>query len=154
MIALQDAEVEFIRNSLTPVVEVVQGDSGRELRCNITDMDIPDNSTARIYGVKPSKVEFLYDCTISDQYVSVELTNQMLAEIGDVKFQILITDLSGKEVTSQVGILKVGESLISTSAIESTNEFTALEIALQKIDNMVLKTDEITNTEIDTVLGG
>lgn len=110
-------------------VEVIQADSGRKLKCQIMDMTIPEGCTARVYGKKPSGAEIYNDCTIKGNAVIVELTTQFLAEIGTVPAQVELTK-EGDTVTSFEFLLVVKRSLVKGSAIESSNEFTALENAL------------------------
>lgn len=115
-------------------VDVVEGDSGRKIRCKMEDMTIPTDSVARIYAEKPSGLKVYNDCTISDGYVVAELTTQMTAEVGSTQCQIEIT--SGDEnVTSFEFELKVHKKLKDSGSIESTNEFTALEEALKKAES-------------------
>lgn len=115
-------------------IDVIEGDSGRKIRCNIGDMKIPDGSTARIYARKPSGLEIYNDCTIEDGCVIVELTTQMTAEQGSTRCQVEITN-SGENVTSFEFELRVHAKLKSSGSVESTNEFTALENALANAQN-------------------
>lgn len=110
-------------------INAVQGDSGRILRCKVTDMSIPSGSTARICARKPSGAKVYNSCNISGNTVEVELTTQMLAEIGKTQAQIEVT-YSGKRITTFKFVIDVEECLVDNSSIESTNEFTALEKAL------------------------
>lgn len=118
-------------------VDVIEGDSGRKIRCDIGDMKIPDGSTARIYARKPSNLEIYNDCTIEDGCVIVELTTQMTAEIGDTRCQVEVTNAE-ENVTSFEFTLKVHAKLKSSGSIESTNEFTALENALENAQNFAI----------------
>ena len=76
----QVLEIQTGRTGLQKRIEAVQGDSGRTLKCIITDMTIPAGAVARIYAVKPSGSEVYNDCTISENTVEIELTTQLLAE--------------------------------------------------------------------------
>ena len=116
-------------------VPVVQSDSGRKLCCRITDMVLKDTYKARIYAVKPAKKEIYNDCTIDGNAVVVELDDQILAEVGHVGCQIKITNEEGKKVSSFEFTLDVKKDLMSESAIESSNEFTALDNALKDAKN-------------------
>lgn len=110
-------------------VEVIQADSGRQMKCQIMDMTVPEGCTARVYGKKPSGAEIYNDCSIKGNAVIIELTTQFLAEIGTVPAQVELTK-EGNTVTSFEFLLVVKRSLVKSSAIESSNEFTALEKAL------------------------
>lgn len=126
----QVIEIRAGSSGIPARIEAVQVDSGRKLKCFLTDMTIPEGAVARIYGEKPSKLEIYNDCEISGNQVIVELTTQFLAEIGTVACQVEITH-EGKKVTSFDLFVVVKKSRVSGSAIESTNEFTALEEALR-----------------------
>lgn len=114
-------------------IEAVQGDSGRIVRCIIADMILLEGSTVRLYAKKPSGAEIYNDCEISGNTVLIELTTQILAETGKTCCQIEIA-YSGKTVTSFEFFIIVKKRLKSDSAIESTNEFGALEEALKKVE--------------------
>lgn len=126
----QVIEIRAGSSGIPARIEAVQVDSGRKLKCFLTDMTIPEGAVARIYGEKPSKLEIYNDCEISGNHVIVELTTQFLAEIGTVACQVEITH-DGKTVTSFDLFVDVKKKRASEGAIESTNEFTALEEALR-----------------------
>lgn len=128
-------EIETGITRLFKKMSVIQHDSGRILNCIITDMTIPAGSSARIYVLKPSGAEIYNDCVITGNTVEVALTTQMLAEVGSAYCQIEITKTQ-KTVTSCEFSLDVNRSLVSDGAIESTNEFTALEEALSDVEEL------------------
>ena len=69
-------------------VNVVQGDTGRELYFVIDDYDIPSDSEFRIYIRKPSGKEIYNYCYYANGEIVVQLTTQMVAEIGQNVGQI------------------------------------------------------------------
>lgn len=125
----QRIEIVTGEKRIPEIVPVVQRDSGRELHCLIADLKIPAGAVARIYVRKPSGKEIYNDCTVLGNTVVVKLTTQMLAETGKVTCQVEISEESSK-VSSFAFLLSVEERIDSGSAIESTDEFTALENAL------------------------
>lgn len=126
----QVLKINIGRIGLQRKIDAVQGDSGRVLKCVLIDYAIPPDASARIYAVKPSGAEIYNNCDITgNSSVSVELTTQMLAELGITMCQVEISKLE-KRVTSFEFSIEVKKSLISDTAIESTDEFTALEEAL------------------------
>lgn len=130
----QKLYIEVGRSGLKKIIEAVQSDSGRELRCTVTDLIIPTSATARISAIKPSGATVYNICTISGNEIVVPLTNQLLAEAGNTHCQIEVTE-NKKTVTSFEFILKIQEKILGT--IESTNEFTALETALDEAEKAV-----------------
>jgi hypothetical protein len=125
----QRIEIATGEKRIPEIVPVVQRDSGRELHCLITDLKIPAAAVARIYARKPSGKEIYNDCTVLGNTVVVKLTTQMLAETGKVTCQVEISEDSSK-VSSFAFLLSVEARIDSGSAIESTDEFTALENAI------------------------
>ena len=116
-------------------VPAVQGDSGRRIIFVMADLDIPSGSTATIYAKKPSGAEIYNSCTVSQSAsgastVTVDLTSTILGEPGEIPAQIQVTN-GNDIVTTFLFFLCVQKSLISNSAIEGKDEFTALEQATQ-----------------------
>lgn len=132
---LHTLEIWTGRIGLQKKVDVVQTDSGRILHCIIADMQIPETAKARIYAIKPSKMEIYDDCVIDGNTVKVKLTTQMLAEVGFTFCQIEVNN-DGETVTSFEFSLNVKRKLSSGGAIESKDEFTALENALNEVDEL------------------
>lgn len=109
-------------------IHAVQGDSGRILKGILSDCILSPDMSARIYAVKPSGKEVYNDCSIDTEnnVVLVNLTTQILAEEGEVVCQIELSS-GEKRVTTFDFFIDVDESRSSEAAIESSNEYTALE---------------------------
>lgn len=148
----QTIEIQVNNPGLIPQINAIQADSGRTLDCIISDMAIPAGATARIYAQKPSGAKVFNNCAISDRTVSVGLTTQILAELGRTVCQVQITQGTEK-VTSFDFIINVMKSRIDSTAIESTDEFTALDEALAQADALLdnLSNQPITFTKATTV---
>lgn len=131
----QILEIKTGSRPIEQIIDVVQGDSGRVLRCIISDMSIPEGSIARYYGKKPSGMQIYNDCNIDGNVVVLEITTQMTAETGILYGQIEVTN-NNKTVTSFCFPIRINKNIKSSDAIESTNEFTALEKALQKAESL------------------
>lgn len=136
----QILNVQVSRIGLFPTIDAVQGDSGRVLECRLTDFVIPSGSTARIYAQKPSGAQIYNNAMVDGNVVSVDLTTQILAEVGKVVCQIEV-DNGGERVTSFDFALNVVKSRVDGSAIESSDEFTALEDALNSIDDVATEAE-------------
>lgn len=122
------------------VIEYTQGSNLLPIEFEIMDWTIPTSSTAQIYIEKPSGALIFNAATVSGQNIIVQPTTQMTAEIGANKGQLMIVN-GDKILQSFVFILKVFESIIDDSAIESTDEFTALEEALSTVSDVVTHTE-------------
>ena len=100
--------------------------------------DLTDK-TVRAYMLKKDKKVIYIDCTLENKNDEIEcfldVTTQMLnAEYLTVQF--LITDTEGSTVVSNPVYIAIGDTVIDTEAIESSNEFSALTEALLKVNNL------------------
>lgn len=124
----------------TQIVDYVQGSNMIPIVFEITDYDIPSGATANIYIKKPSGAQIYNSCTISENEVTVQPTTQMFAESGKQFGQLQI--LSGQKILESFLILfNVEKSIIDDAAIESSDEFTALEDALNSIDDVATEAE-------------
>lgn len=97
----------------------------------IHDYEIPSGATARFYLRKPSGNEVYNDCTISGNTVTLQPTAQTFAEKGLQKAQLQLM-IEDKFLISFPIDFDVAENIIDSSAIESSNEYGALESLLQE----------------------
>ena len=118
-----------------------QGDiASRYLLFHLLDGDKPfdlTNRTVRVYAIKPDKTEIFNDLTINDAnkgYCTLELTSQCLASAGVVKMELYISE-SGKVLTSIPFELEVIPCINTANGVTSTNEFSALEVALSSLQD-------------------
>ncbi|HAT4309038.1 TPA: BppU family phage baseplate upper protein [Clostridium perfringens] len=103
---------------------------------NIIDLTY---STVRIHGINPKHFYIFDELTIVDGKKGIarlELTDDFLIP-GSAEYQLTISDSTGGRLTPLCLIrLIISESLVDTEAIQSSNKFTALDRALQKVDNI------------------
>ena len=118
-----------------------QGDiASRYLLFHLLDGDKPfdlTNRTVRVYAIKPDKTEIFNDLTINDAskgYCTLELTSQCLASAGVVKMELYISE-SDKVLTSIPFELEVIACINTANSVNSTNEFSALEVALSSLQD-------------------
>ncbi len=123
--------VYFMRKGIQAVIEMVQGDSGREVLFSAQDIVLSSDMSAKIYIEKPSGLASYRNAEIRDNLVSVKATTQMLAETGTCLGQIQVYRETEK-VTSFLFLLKVQKSIVDASGIESKDEFTILEQTIQE----------------------
>lgn len=144
----------------TQIVDYVQGSNMIPIVFEITDYDIPSGATANIYIKKPSGAQIYNSCTISENDVTVQPTTQMFAESGKQFGQLQI--LSGQKILESFLILfDIEKSIVDDDAIESSDEFTALEEAMTSIGDSLADAQQAVedaqqavsnaNTAIDTV---
>lgn len=120
---------------ITKIVHAVQNDTGRVLKIYIEDRSITHAMTFVFIAEKPSGLKIYNSAAYVGGHVEVELTNQTLAEVGNVKAQLQITDTNGL-MTSYMFYIAVDEVYRDDSSIESSNEFTALQSMSNDFANM------------------
>lgn len=119
----------------TPTIHCIQFDTDRQIELCFDDIELAGLQEARIYGKKPDGTEFYNDCTIEDGKLIAPLTSQALAVKGIVPCQIQL--VFGGTLTTYTFNVVVDDSLVSESAIESSNEYTALENALAEVEEII-----------------
>lgn len=130
-----------INRRLYDKIVAKQDDTGsRFLLFQLLDGAVPFNLTdrsVRVYGVKPDGAVIFNDLTVTHSatgFCLLELTNQMLAIVGTVKLELMITE-GDKKLTSIPFEMEVIKKINSNDAVESSNEFRALLNALKEIND-------------------
>lgn len=149
----QHVRIRLAHNILASV-NVVQGDTARELYFVIDDYDVPEGAEYRIYIRKPSGKEIYNYCYFANGEIVVQLTTQMCAEIGTNIGQIQI--ISNHVVLTSFNFnMNVEENMILTSDIDSKDEFGILDelinnarISIKELNDLV---DQVEKQEEDRV---
>lgn len=122
-----------------PIPTAQQGDTARVLTFNILNNGVPFSlvgKTARAKIVKPDNTKCYNDLTITNATNGeciLKLTNQILAVAGKVNCQLEIKE--EEELLSTIIFpIDVEPSIDITGAVESSNEFTALQNGLTKLN--------------------
>lgn len=114
------------------IMKAKQGDTARGAIVTLTaggSIMEPTTEQIRIYAKKPDGTKIYNECTIQDGRLKVKFTDQFLSVPGQLPVEIEI--VSGYEILSTpIFIIQVLPSNIDSQAIESSNEFTALQVAL------------------------
>lgn len=140
-----------MRKDITVVIPYPQGGNAVPIYLRIADWQIPSGSTARIYMRKPSGAEIYNDCVINGNIVQITVTTQMTAESGWVKSTLEI--VNGTDILHSFEMtLDVQATSISDNAVESKDEFTALENLVAEADQAVK--DAETATEAANTAAG
>lgn len=129
-----------INKRLYEKITAKQGDTkSRYLLFHLLDGAIPFSlvgRTVRVYGLKPDNKEIFNDLQIVDAnkgYCKLELTTQALALPGDLDLELVIMEGESK-LSSIPFVVEVLKSLNSKSAIESSNEYKALDRSLIEVE--------------------
>lgn len=133
---------------MPPRIDVPQGTNVQQLKFNF--MDIVPEGNPRIYLEKPSGAEIYNDAEDFDfeavpPYAIFNTTTQMTAESGQMNGQVRVTDSGNKILNSFPILFNVVESPSSDSAIESSDELTALDNALAKVQPAIDSLNETNN---------
>lgn len=124
-----------IDTQITPIIHAIQYDTDRQLECYFDDIDITGVTAARLYALKPDATEVYTDCTLANGYIIAPLDSQTLAVVGTVNCQMQLT-INGTLTTFLFNVI-VDKSLVSSSAIPSSNEYTALETLIDEAQDVI-----------------
>jgi hypothetical protein len=120
-----EVQINLSSQVATPIIQAVQGDTGRSVTFVLTDLVIPSGAEATYYVAKPSG-ECVYNvATISGNNIICDLTAQSLAEVGENNMQVRVL-ADGKVVTSFEALLMV-RAFIGDGAVESSTESTVFD---------------------------
>ena len=127
--------VDLWQKLLQPITVVQCEASGRKLAISLTSAGLPVNLTACdvvFYAQKPDNTILFNDCDVIDAAsgsIEYTITEQTVVAAGVLNCWIVVTK-TGATVRSQRFNLTVQESPDFTGAVESTSEFSDLEVAL------------------------
>lgn len=130
---ITDINLELTGETKRFEVQAKQGDKGtRFVRVSLTnngaEFEMPSGVTVIANIQKPDRKFCFNECTLEENKVLVPLTNQALAVAGTAECDIEIRDSGGNLIlSSQAFTIEIEKSMRDESAIESSNEFTALE---------------------------
>lgn len=138
-IVYSNVTVSLTKQTSVPIVEMVQGDTGRGLDVLVSDDIITDqvaytddSLTATLWATKPSGLMVSMDATSVSRFQNSnayeikfsdpEIFQQILAEVGIVQCQINVL-MSGEFVTSVPIKINVIENMAIAFDLESKEEF-------------------------------
>lgn len=138
-IVYSNVTVSLTKQTSVPIVEMVQGDTGRGLDVFVSDDIITDqvaytddSLTATLWATKPSGLMVSMDATSVSRFQNSnayeikfsdpEIFQQIIAEVGIVKCQINVL-MSGEFVTSVPIKINVIENMAIAFDLESKEEF-------------------------------
>ena len=135
---IRKIDIEIDREYIN-YTSVRQNDSARailfHLHANGTDYPLA-NRNVRAWGVKPDGTKVFIDLEVVSAIegkCKLRLTNNILAKVGELR--LMLTIMEGDDILSTSPIsIDIKESLKDDEAVESTNEFTALENSLKSVE--------------------
>lgn len=144
--------LKMMNQGITPIINLVQNDTGREVECNILDFEIPEGATSKLWMIKPSGKISSCDGVISGNMVTVALKDQVVAEDGMSVAQLKITK-DGK-ILSSFSMWFNFEKDASTNGIISQEDIKLVETFIaeqeKKLDAYIVeKTKDIEKLKTD-----
>ncbi len=129
-------------------MDAQQGNIGRGTLVTLTaagQVMEPDNETVTLWARKPDgKVSYL-PCQVTGGKIKADFTNQMLAVPGAVQVELQMID-GEDNITTPIFTVTVHPSNIDSSAVESQNEFTVLQTAVENMNTALQEVDELKKT--------
>lgn len=126
-------EVDLRRQGIVPILEAVQYDTGRTVKCFMSGITA-GAKTARVYCIKPSgKETYTEGKIINESCITFELKKQMIAEEGTTICQLHLMD-EEKVITSFDFRIKVKKNRIAGSDITSSDDYDALIKLLAELE--------------------
>ena len=138
---IQNLTIDINKKPFQTITANVGEVGSRYIRINIVDKSLPidlTSVTVSIYAKKPDGNKVFNSVIVEDAkqgIILAELTSQILAVEGLVKLTLLLVKSSSKLCSKQF-LLNVDSSIVDDTALESTNEFTALVDALGRVNNI------------------
>ena len=108
---------------------------------------VPSDTTAVFRAKKPSGAVLYNNCVVDDGKIEYTITSQTVAEKGVFPCEIQIIGADNKVIYTPCITLNVTENLYSDTEVESSNEFTELENALNKIPSLEVIYSKYTKPE-------
>lgn len=139
------------------IITAKQGEaSGRKITFSLNEgrlpYKVPAGVTAVLRAKKPSGAVLYNTCTVTaDGNVEYIITTQTVAEVGNLPCELQLSQ-DGKVIFSPNFTLLVYKNLSVDSEVESTNEFTALQDAINRAENLAGGTTFTPSVSEDGVL--
>ena len=146
---------ELYTEHVVPVLNAKQYDSGRGVDITLTDCGavvVPAGTdVCTLYCKKQDGTVSYLSGELPGSAVRVDFTNTLLADPGVVECELEVT--SGSDtISTPVFKVMVFPSNYDQSAIESQDEFTALETALQTVSQYDARIEALETTDTETQL--
>lgn len=134
--------VELSGRRRPEIVYAKQGDvAARQVEVSFLDhgqpYTIPQGTTARIRVTKPDRTYIFNNCTISGNVVTAPLTAQTLAAAGEAAVDIALYQGEDELLSCSCFRLIISPRAGSDTAVESSDEFGALDELLQEAETSI-----------------
>ncbi len=114
-------DVYVLRDVIKDKIDYVRGTNAIPIYFHFRDYEIPEGAEAKVFVYKPSGKVVYNKCTISEQIVMVDVTDQMFIEFGLCLMQIQIRK-DGRTLVTYMQPVCVHKNFVSGDVPESKNE--------------------------------
>lgn len=114
-------DVFVLSDRLKDPIRYVQNTNALPIIFHFVDFDIPSNTTANVYVNKPSQKAVYTSAQVSGNDVTIDVTTQMVAEVGYSEIQVQLTNSDDVLVTFAYPMI-VSKNFTDPDAEESKNE--------------------------------
>ena len=158
----QNINMDLVPGGSSKVIRVSQYDhESRTYKITLThnnknDFTIPDGVTVEVRGTKPSGKSFVYPCTFEGNVVTLVIKDQMTAEYGTVKAEIVLVKGATRLGAGNFDIIVEKASFTPGNVINSDTFDSLVEDAVVKCANdklIELYVDVELNAESDAPVG-
>ena len=116
-----ERNVFVLSDRLKDPIRYVQNTNALPIVFHFIDFDIPSGTTANVYVNKPSQKAVYTSAQVSGNDVTIDVTTQMVAEVGYSEIQVQLTNSDNILVTFAYPML-VSKNFTDPDAEESKNE--------------------------------
>lgn len=133
-----------------PIIQAVQGDTGRAVSFALADYTVPEGATATYYIAKPSGEAVYNTATISGNNIICELTAQSLAELGENNMQVRI--IKDEDIVTSFDVILLVRPFRGIDAIESGTEMNIFDQAVeQAAEDFQSQAEQIVEDVIESI---
>ena len=137
------SSLSYERQTVPPIIPVVQGDTGRNVSFKLSDYEIPEDAEAAFYIQKPSGAAIYNTAEIvSSNNLLVSLDAQCLAEAGENYGQVRI--LLDDEVVTSFDFILLVKPFRGIEAIESRTEMNIFDQAVEQAKEEIREASNLT----------
>lgn len=126
--------LSITRKDVPTIIDVVQYATKPNIIFIIDDYELEPGTSAFLYIEKPGGTKVYNACSVVDNYLMYSPTTQSFSVPGISICQLELVEANGTALSFPI-IAYVAKNIIDTSAVESQNEFTVLQQALQTVSS-------------------
>lgn len=134
---IQNITIDLFARDILPEVLVNQGDNAVVIKASLLNGNelFTPAGDVKVYVEKPDGTRIYNACSVEGSLVVVRTTTQMTAVSGRALAVLQMTK-GESELKTPVFVMRIAKTIVDDGALESTDEFTALESALQDVEKI------------------